>query len=118
MERALLVGKGIFLPTRVFSTTAPLDEADDEQDEDDEGDGTHQPDEPALSGDVHLVYVGWRHRRQNHRSHHTWTLPRTSFIEDQGPDQARGLQLLRPHHPSLQVGTFAIASSLDTSTGA
>lgn len=43
--------------TWVFSTATPLDEAHDEQDQDDEGDCTHQADEPALSGDVHLVYV-------------------------------------------------------------
>lgn len=53
--------------TWVFSTTTSLDEAHDEQDEDDEGDCTHQADEPALSGDVHLVDVGcgrrWRRSR-------------------------------------------------------
>lgn len=53
--------------TWVFSTTTSLDEAHDEQDQDDEGDGTHQADEPALSGDVHLVDVGcgrrWRRSR-------------------------------------------------------
>lgn len=49
--------------TWVFSTSTPLDEADNEEDEDDESDGTHQANEPALGGDVHLVYVGWRHGR-------------------------------------------------------
>lgn len=53
--------------TWVFSTTTSLDEAHDEQDQDDEGDCTHQADEPALSGDVHLVDVGcgrrWRRSR-------------------------------------------------------
>lgn len=41
--------------TWVFTPSAPLDEADYEEDEHDESHGTHDPDEPALSGDVHLV---------------------------------------------------------------
>lgn len=45
--------------TWVLSTTTPLDEAHDEQDQDDEGDGAHEANEPALSGDVDLVDVGW-----------------------------------------------------------
>lgn len=44
--------------TWIFSTTTPLDEAHDEQDQYDEGDGAHEADEPALSGDVNLVDVG------------------------------------------------------------
>lgn len=42
------------LLTRVFSSLIPLDEADDEEDQDEESDGTHEADEPSLSGDVHL----------------------------------------------------------------
>lgn len=53
--------------TWVFSTATPLDEAHNEQDEDDEGDGTHEADEPALSGDVHLVDVGWGRGRARGR---------------------------------------------------
>lgn len=46
--------------TWVFPTSAPFNEADDEQDKDQESDGTHQPDEPALRGDVHVVLgVSW-----------------------------------------------------------
>lgn len=90
--------------TGVFPTTAPLDEAHDEQDEDDEGDGTHQTDEPALSGNIDLIYVGWRHRRQTSLAHE---LRRTSrfqletFFQDsltkyKSPDQlAAGLN---SHH--------------------
>lgn len=44
--------------TRVFSTTTPLNKADNEEDQYDESDGTHQANEPALSGYVYLVYVG------------------------------------------------------------
>lgn len=47
--------------TWIFAPTTPLDEADDEEDQYDEGDGTHQANEPALSGYVYLVYVSWRH---------------------------------------------------------
>lgn len=43
--------------TWVFTTTTPLDEAHNEQDQYDESDCTHKADEPALSGDVHLVDV-------------------------------------------------------------
>lgn len=42
------------LLTRVFPSFIPLDEADYEQDEDEQSDGTHQTNEPSLSGDVHL----------------------------------------------------------------
>lgn len=41
-------------PTWIFASFVPLDEAHDEQDQDEERDGAHQPDEPPLSGDVHL----------------------------------------------------------------
>lgn len=62
---SFLTFSGITAPesglTWVFAAATPLDEADDEEDEDDEGDGTHQADEPALSGYVYLVYVGWTH---------------------------------------------------------
>lgn len=51
--------------TWVFASTAPFDEADDEEDQYDQGDGTHQADEPALSCDIYLVYVGWRHETQS-----------------------------------------------------
>lgn len=47
--------------TWVFAPTTPLDKADDEKDQYDKGDGTHQANEPALSGYVYLVDVGWRH---------------------------------------------------------
>lgn len=51
--------------TWIFSTFVPLDEAHDEEDQDEERDGTHQPDEPSLSGNVHLpVGCSWTHRRQ------------------------------------------------------
>lgn len=52
--------------TWVFAPTTPLDEADDKKDQYDESDGTHQADEPALSGYVYLVYVGWRHTQNTH----------------------------------------------------
>lgn len=41
-------------PTWIFASFVPLDEAHDEQDQDEERDGAHQPDEPPLSGNVHL----------------------------------------------------------------
>lgn len=50
-----ILGMPIPVLTWVLPTTAPLDEADDEQDEHEEGDGAHEADEPTLSGDVHLV---------------------------------------------------------------
>lgn len=40
--------------TRVFPSLIPLDEADNEEDQDEESDGTHEANEPSLSGDVHL----------------------------------------------------------------
>lgn len=40
--------------TWIFAAFVPLDEAHNEQDQDEEGNGAHQPNEPALSGDVHL----------------------------------------------------------------
>lgn len=47
--------------TWVFPSFVPLDEADDEEDQDEQRDGTHQADEPSLSGDVHLsARHGWR----------------------------------------------------------
>lgn len=50
--------------TWVFPSFVPLDEADDEEDQDEQRDGTHQADEPSLSGDVHLsARHGWRRGR-------------------------------------------------------
>lgn len=47
--------------TWIFPPAAPLDEADDEEDENDQGNGAHSPDEPSLSGDVHLILsVNWK----------------------------------------------------------
>lgn len=47
--------------TWVLATTTPLDEADDEKDQHQKGNGTHEPDEPALGGDVCLVIgVSWQ----------------------------------------------------------
>lgn len=40
--------------TRVLPSLIPLDEADNEEDQDEQSDGTHEANEPALSGDVHL----------------------------------------------------------------
>lgn len=40
--------------TRVFSSFIPLNEADNENNQDEESDGTHESNEPSLSGDVHL----------------------------------------------------------------
>lgn len=48
-------------PTGIFPSLVPLDEADDEEDQDEQGDGTHEANEPSLSGDVHLSA---RHRWQ------------------------------------------------------
>lgn len=56
--------------TWVFAPTTPLDEADDEEDQYDEGNGAHQANEPALSGNVYLVYVGWRHTQNTHTGLH------------------------------------------------
>lgn len=41
--------------TWVFPPSAPLDKADNEEDEHNESHSTHYSNEPALSGDVHLV---------------------------------------------------------------
>lgn len=49
-------------PTWVLATAAPLDETDNEQDQYQEGYGAHEPDEPALGGDVGPV-VGVSCRR-------------------------------------------------------
>lgn len=60
--------------TWVFATSTPLDEADDEQDQHQEGDGTHEPNEPALGGDVCLV-IGvswWGRARSKHTSDFPW----------------------------------------------
>lgn len=93
--------------TRVFSTTAPLNEADDEQDEDDEGDGTHQTDEPALCGDIDLIDVGWRHRRQSSLAHELRKMSRSqletflldSLINYKTPDHRVLLAaVLNSHH--------------------
>lgn len=47
--------------TWVLATSTPLDKADNEQDQHQKGDGTHEPDEPALGGDVCLVIgVSWQ----------------------------------------------------------
>lgn len=47
--------------TWVLAASTPLDETDDEQNQHQEGDGAHEPDEPALGGDVRLVVgVSWR----------------------------------------------------------
>lgn len=47
-------------PTWVLAAPTPLDETDDEQDQHQEGDGTHEPNEPALGGNVCLVVgVSW-----------------------------------------------------------
>lgn len=47
-------------PTWVLATSTPLDETDDKQDQHQEGDGAHEPNEPALGGDVGLaVGVSW-----------------------------------------------------------
>lgn len=40
--------------TWIFASFVPLDEADYEKDQDEESYGAHQPDKPALGGDVHL----------------------------------------------------------------
>lgn len=47
--------------TWVLAASTPLDEADDEQDQHQERNGTHEPDEPALGGDVRVVVgVSWQ----------------------------------------------------------
>lgn len=58
--------------TWVFPSFVPLDEADDEEDQDEQRDGTHEADEPSLSGDVHLsARHGWRRGRGRLRLHQT-----------------------------------------------
>lgn len=42
------------LLTGVLPSLIPLDEADNEEDQDEQSDGTHEANEPSLSGDVHL----------------------------------------------------------------
>lgn len=42
------------LLTRVFPSLIPLDEADNKEDQDEQSNGTHEANEPSLSGDVHL----------------------------------------------------------------
>lgn len=58
---------GVSSLTWVFAPTTPLDEADDEKDQYDKCNGTHQANEPALSGYVYLVDVGWRHTQSIRR---------------------------------------------------
>ena len=63
--------------TWVLATTTPLDEADDEQNQHQEGDGTHEPDEPALGGDVSLVVgVSWGRGTSKHVKGFTWGMVR------------------------------------------
>lgn len=46
--------------TWVLPSSAPLNEANYQQNEDQESYGTHQPDEPALGRDVHVVLgISW-----------------------------------------------------------
>lgn len=63
MTLPLSLGHLPFFPsglTWVLAPSTPLDEADNEQDQNKECDGTHEPDEPALGGDVGLVVgVSW-----------------------------------------------------------
>lgn len=40
--------------TWILAALVPLDEADDEEHQDEQSDGAHQPNEPALRGDVHV----------------------------------------------------------------
>lgn len=47
--------------TRVFPSFISLDEADNEQDQDEQSNGTHEANEPSLSGDVYLS------------AHHSWS---------------------------------------------
>lgn len=55
------------LLTRVFSSFIPLDEADDEEDQDEQSNGTHETNEPSLSGDVHLsARHSWPMERKQH----------------------------------------------------
>lgn len=44
----------VLLLTGVFPSLIPLDEADNEEDQDEQSDGTHEANEPSLSGDVYL----------------------------------------------------------------
>lgn len=46
--------------TWIFPASAPLNEADYQEDENQESYGTHQPDEPALRRDVHVILgISW-----------------------------------------------------------
>lgn len=44
----------VLLLTGVFPSLIPLDEADNEEDQDEQSNGTHEANEPSLSGDVYL----------------------------------------------------------------
>lgn len=44
----------VLLLTRVLPSLIPLNEADDKEDQDEQSDGTHEANEPSLSGYVHL----------------------------------------------------------------
>lgn len=44
----------MLLLTRVFPSFISLDEADNKKDQDEQSNGTHEANEPSLSGDVHL----------------------------------------------------------------
>lgn len=60
-------------PTWVLATTAPLDETDDEQDQHQEGYGAHEPNEPALGGDVGpVVGVSCGEARSKHVKDFSW----------------------------------------------
>ena len=52
-EQSIKVLSALLL-TGVLPSLIPLDEADNEEDQDEQSDGTHEADEPSLSGDVHL----------------------------------------------------------------
>ena len=54
--------------TWVLPSPAPLDEADDEEEEHDDGHCTHDADQPALGGEVHLVSgIGCRPDTRTHK---------------------------------------------------
>lgn len=57
--------------TRIFPPAAPLDEADYEEDENDQSHGAHDPDEPSLSGDIHLILsINWKNTPITHTNKH------------------------------------------------